>query len=348
MGTEFSHTVCALDNRFDAASRLNNDVAYTAMAGPSYKDTMRVVRLFYDHVRAQRPNLILTYNWGAIDGLLGSLCAHVCPIIHLEDGFGPDESTTLKRRRVLTRRVLLNRIHKTIVPSKTLSEIARQRFRVKESKVQYIANGVDIERFRPGNKTEARRSLGLDQTRILFGFVGQLRPEKNLPLLLKAFAAATLPSAALLLLGEGESESLLRKLVRDLNIEDRVTLTGLIKDPAPYLQAFDVFAMSSVTEQMPISLLEAMACALPAVCTDVGDTADILGGTANLVIAPGRVPEYAAALQRLAADENLRHQLGDANRTRCVENYSLNRMVEQHRDAYRTAVRGWRSPAAND
>ncbi len=342
-GAEFSHTVCALDNRFEAASRLNRDVVYTAMPGPSYKETLRVARLFYKRVRELRPDLVITYNWGAIDGLLGCLCAQVCPIIHIEDGFGPDEVNALKRRRALARRVLLNRIQQTIVPSETLLQIAKQRFGIQEVKLRYIANGVDIDQFIPGRLLERRQELGLDPLQTLFGFLGQLRPEKNLSLLLGAFAEANLPNASLLLLGEGASEGALKELVRNLGIKERVIFQGLVQDPVRYLQSLDVFVMSSATEQMPMSLLEAMACALPAVCTEVGDTAEMLGAEASsFVIPPGHVSGFAGALRTLANDENLRRRLGAENRTRCVERYSLNRMVSQHRETYLTAVQAWR------
>src|SRR5204863_2495984 len=101
-----------------------------------------------------------------------------------------DEASSLKWRRVLARRVLLNRIHMTIVPSQTLLDVAARRFRLRPDKVTLIPNGVDVAKFRPRREFEWRRACGIPDQAIVFGAVGWLRPEKNLQLLIRAFAAA--------------------------------------------------------------------------------------------------------------------------------------------------------------
>jgi glycosyltransferase involved in cell wall biosynthesis len=115
-------------------------------------------------------------------------------------------------------------------------------------------------------------------------------------------------------------------------------------DPAPCLAAFDVFALSSASEQMPLALLEAMASGLPAVCTDVGDCREMLGGGgAPAVVPPGDEAAYAAALAALAARAELRAALGAANRARCVERYPADRMVRAYASLYDEALRAGRS-----
>jgi len=118
-----------------------------------------------------------------------------------------------------------------------------------------------------------------------------------------------------------------------------VTFTGFLPDPSECYAAFDLFAMSSDTEQMPIALLEAMAAGLPALCTAVGDTAEILGNPGwPALVPPGNVDTYAGALKALYADAELRRQFGARNRTRCAQVYSLQRMVERYREVYRAAA----------
>jgi glycosyltransferase involved in cell wall biosynthesis len=114
-----------------------------------------------------------------------------------------------------------------------------------------------------------------------------------------------------------------------------------------YYQAFDVFVMSSVTEQMPMALLEAMACGLPAVCTDVGDTAQMLDTAAAPSLVPSsNLEAYTEALRAAAARPDWRMLAGTSNRARCVEHYSLDRMVQEYSALYRSAVASFKAPTA--
>jgi glycosyltransferase involved in cell wall biosynthesis len=112
-------------------------------------------------------------------------------------------------------------------------------------------------------------------------------------------------------------------------------------DPAPWYRMFDLFVMSSLTEQMPLVLLEAMASGLPALCTDAGDSAWMLDSPDLPAIVPrGDLPAYVAALKRWAADPELRREAGRRNRLRCEREFSLARMVEQWRAVYEDCLGG--------
>jgi glycosyltransferase involved in cell wall biosynthesis len=216
-----------------------------------------------------------------------------------------------------------------------LLEIALKTYRISPGKVTFIANGIDVNRFQPGRDFELRRSFGIPDNALLFGSSGHLRAEKNLSLLLRAFAQAGIPGARLMLLGEGPCRPELESLAHELSIADRVVFAGHIEDTRPYYAAFDVFVMSSVTEQMPMALLEAMACGLPAVCTSAGDTESILGEPA---ISKGDLAGYVEALRRIAADPQARAALGAKNRRRAEECYSSNRMVQEYERLYASAA----------
>ena len=107
--------------------------------------------------------------------------------------------------------------------------------------------------------------------------MGRLAPEKNLGLLLRAVAASGIAGVRVVLAGGGTCRAEWEALAADLGLGSRVIFPGFLADPASCYGAFDLFAMSSDTEQMPLALLEAMAAGLPAICTDVGDSAEILG-----------------------------------------------------------------------
>src|SRR5262245_11373168 len=120
----FSHTIMAMDGNFEAAPGLSERVRVTLRQPPRRRSSAIFPWLLARVVRQVRPDLVITYNWGSMDALVGARLASVAPIIHTEDGFGPDEAVSLKLRRVLARRVFLNTIHATVVGSRTLEDIA--------------------------------------------------------------------------------------------------------------------------------------------------------------------------------------------------------------------------------
>ncbi len=109
-------------------------------------------------------------------------------------------------------------------------------------------------------------------------------------------------------------------------------------DTAPYYGVLDLFAMSSDTEQMPIALLEAMASGLPALCTDVGDSAEILNAGAPEIAPRGDDAAWVTALRTLENDSALRQAAGQRNRERVERCYSLDLMIQNYYDLYRKAA----------
>jgi len=335
LGRSFAHRIISLDRNLDAARSLSSAVD-VVVEGPLEKPGPMAFRKI---AATHRPAAVLTYNWGAIEATLGARIASVCPVIHNECGFLSDEAHALLPRRVWTRRVLLNRIFRTAVTSGTMLNVARREFRLAPNKVQLIRTGVDVARFRPSTDRSARTRWNTDADAVLFGYLGGLRPEKNLSLLIRAFHAAAVPKSKLILAGEGACRAELEHLSKDLGVNDRVILAGHQPDPAGFLAALDVFVMSSLTEQVSNAQLEAMACGLPVICTAVGDSGELLGEAADgCVIASGDETAYTSAIARLGLDEAARETAGAANRIRAVKYYSKDRMVSEYGALFESAV----------
>ena len=335
----FSHTIMAMDGSFDASAGFSERVSVTLRHPPRRRSSAVYPWLLAAVVKKIRPDLVITSNWGSMDALVGARMASVAPIIHTEDGFGPDEARSLKLRRVIARRVFLNTIHTTVVGSRNLEDIALRRYRVNPRKLRFIPNGVDVERIRPGRAADWRRELGLPESAVVFGFLGALRAEKNLELLLGAFRDAQLPTARLVVVGQGPMRAAWEAAARELGLGSQVVFAGFVEDRVRALAGIDVFVMSSTTEQAPLALLEAMAAGLPAVCTDVGDTREILGAPQQEFVLPlGDRAGYAARLRELASSPELRARLGGANRERAVAEYSLARMVRNYLDLFDGAL----------
>jgi glycosyltransferase involved in cell wall biosynthesis len=340
MGPEVRHTILALLGNYDAREFIDRGIRVDCPEPPAKANIFRSVREFRTILGKYKPDLLLTYNWGSIDAVLSAWIAGVRPIVHHECGFGAEESVRLKTRRVLARRLLLRRAFAVAVTSRTLRDISIQQFKLPPDKVRWIRTGVDGERFRPGLSRDWRRQAGIGDEELLFGFLGGLRPEKNLGFLLRAFAAARTRNAKLALVGDGAERSQLEQTAREAGITERVLFAGRISDPSVCLAAFDVFVLPSCTEQTSNALLEAMACGLPAVATDVGDSRELLGDAGPPVLVPsGDLQAYTEALTVLAGNTELRGRLGAANRRRCLEQYPLERMIREYEALYEAAYR---------
>jgi glycosyltransferase involved in cell wall biosynthesis len=326
----------ALDANFDAAAGLENDPIFAFEAFPTVKSTfLSATNLIRARATLARlkPDLLLTYNWGAVEWALANRVCELCRHIHLESGFGPDESPDRQRwRRQTARRFLLAKCDKVVVPSLVLHNVATGVWQLPAAKVRYLPNGIDCHRFDTGPDRELLGRLGIPNTVLVVGAVAALRKEKNLPRLLRIFA--TLPrnvDARLLIVGDGPERPALERMAANLDISARVLFIGNLAKPERLLKRFDVFALTSDTEQMPNSILEAMAAGLPVVATDVGDVRRMLAKqNAEFVAAMQAEAALADRMLRLLQDPALRAAVGSANRERVHREYALESMVERY------------------
>ncbi len=330
------HTVVSLDGCFEARQRLapHTSVAFRPLDLPAY-NLLRSLGRVRGLIRSLSPDLLLTYNWGAIECALANRIAPLCRHIHFESGFGAEEGDGQLWRRNLLRRVALAKADRLVVPSRTLMAIAAGAWRVPASKLLHVPNGVDFTRYRgmPGQRDDsflAARGFGPMEPQVtVIGTAAPLRPEKNVGRLLRAFAALPERSPAVLVVaGDGTEMDTLRALAEELKIAERTCFLGHIDDVPAALRGFDVFALSSDTEQMPNSLLQAMAAGRPVAAVDVGDVRHILAPENRPLVVP-RDEEGALtqALSSLCADAGRRETLGRLNQQRARDAYSLESMV---------------------
>jgi glycosyltransferase involved in cell wall biosynthesis len=331
LGEDFSHRVIVLDDDL-AASALLDGVAEAAFEQfrPQKTSTLSAANIFGLRTRLKRAkaDILCTYNWGSIEAVLANAIGPRLPHIHFEDGFGPGESAGRQAlRRVWARRLLLRKAA-LVVPSRILEMVAVKRWKLPPANLWRIENGVDAERFRP---PPSKRGDG-----IAVGAVGALRPEKNFRRLIDAFShASSGVEAHLTLIGDGPEKEALARAAEESAAAGRIFLPGAVSAPEEAYRAFDLFALSSDTEQAPMAVMEAMAAGLPIVATDVGDIAAMASKENRPFITPlGDEDAYRAALGRLMRDHDARARLGAANRKKACEAFSLARMIERHRALY--------------
>jgi L-malate glycosyltransferase len=339
-GRRYRHTILAMDGNYACRERLaaGAPVEFAPLEvnkGEPLKNYWRFAR----RLREVRPDLLLTYNWGAVEWGLVNLLTGVCPHVHAEDGFNPDEVRGQKRRRVWARRLFLARVRKVVVPSRTLEKIARTVWQFPASRVIYIPNGVDLEKYARRSTQPINSQLTARQQALTVGTVATLREEKNIPRLIRVFLRATARGAGrpakLAIVGDGPEHGRLARQIEAENLSDQVSLLGHLDNPAGVMSAFDVFAISSDTEQMPLSILEAMASGLPVVGTDVGDIGEMVAPANRPYLAPATDEAgFARNLAALLADPDLRGQLGAQNRRRCAEMFDKREMFAAYGKLY--------------
>lgn len=321
----------------DPALKVGFPVDFPALTGrPFPRRLHKLAQAMLGH------DLVLTYNWGAMDAVLAhTLFADALklpPLVHHEDGFNTDEAVKLKTSRNWFRRIALWNAQALVVPSQRLEAIARKEWTVPRGKLYRIANGIPVEAYgKPCNPNALPRLIKREGERWL-GTLAGLRAVKNLPRLVRAFAALG-EEWQLVILGEGPERDAIRAEAARLGLAHRVHLPGFAPDPAKVVGLFDLFALSSDSEQFPISVVEAMAAGLAVVSPRVGDVEAMVAGQNRPYLSPpGDEGALGAALAALAADPALRQAIGAANQTRARAEYDEKAMIAAYRKVYAQAM----------
>ena len=287
-------------------------------------------------------DLVLTYNWGAMDAVMAHTlfgkALSLPPLVHHEDGFNQDEAAGLKPTRNWFRRIALGQAAALVVPSRRLERIALEQWQQPHWRVRRIANGIATAAYARKPRRDALPRIVKRPGELWLGTLAGLRPIKNLPRLVRAFAGLSEPWQ-LVILGDGPEREAIRAEALRLGLADRVHLPGFVADPAKVVGLFDLFALSSDSEQFPISVVEAMAAGLAIVSPDVGDVSAMVAEANRPYVTPaGDETALAAGLARLAADATLRADVGEANRGLAVAEYDEGAMIAAYRAVYGRAL----------
>jgi glycosyltransferase involved in cell wall biosynthesis len=322
--------IFAMDGRYDCRERLRDGLDITvADVLAKKRDTFGNRRRFRSYLKAHRPDLLVSYNWGSLEWSMANW-PRLVPHLHIEDGFGPEEADRQLLRRVWTRRLLLSN-SLLIVPSRTLERIALQIWRLSPTRVRYIPNGVDCQRF-GGAETAP---IDWPGTNPVVGTVAALRPEKNLHRLLSAFrlVSESVP-CRLLIAGEGEERGRLEEHAAALGVREDVKFTGHVERPEQIYAALDLFALSSDTEQMPTTVIEAMAAGLPVAAVDVGDVSHMVSAENRPFIADRNEASLANAICKLVQSRDLRARVGAANRVLAKTEFDEQKMTAAYAELF--------------
>src|SRR5918912_324335 len=322
--------LCPYESAFTATLRgLGCTVFITPLPGdPAWSSIQMAVELIrHRHVDLLHAHL---QNAHALAGIAGHLTrTPTVATVHTMN-FPPRELSVSR----------LTGTHSIVVCQETYAQALAMG--IPAERLMLIANGVDLDTYRPDRGGEKlRQAIGVATGVSLIGFVGRLEWDKG-PDKFVRMASRMLgqrPDVHFAIVGEGPMEDELTLMIERMGITDRVHMVGLWGNSEEVYPAFDVFVQTSRSEAMPLVILEAMACACPVVAIGVGGVAELVeAGSSGLLLNPGDWPGaespypgdwegVAGALLKLLAHPKRLREMGRAGRKRAQELFDIGRSV---------------------
>jgi glycosyltransferase involved in cell wall biosynthesis len=341
---EYQNEVISLTDRGPTAARIESlGVPVRALAMMRSMPNPLAIRRIAKILRRSRPHIV--HTWMYHSNLLGGLAAQAAGGIPVIWGIHHSkiDSRDTKRFTVWTVRACAwfsRQLPVRIICCANSSELAHIQLGYDPQKMEVIYNGIDIELFRPNPEARLalRSRLGVPEDTLLIGMAGRLHRHKDHK---NFFAAARLvhrefPDVHFVLCGEDvepENPKLSAEVADDL--QGCCHLLGLQRDMPAFYSGLDIAANSSLSEAFPLAVGEAMACGIPCVVTEVGDSPAMVGDTGRIV--PAQQPSLMASAWRelILAGAATRQTLGKAARERIVAHFSVMQFAQRYQALYR-------------
>jgi glycosyltransferase involved in cell wall biosynthesis len=246
-------------------------------------------------------------------------------------------------RNLKVQRFVWGRVDRVLSVSERLADRMARDVGFPRERIHTIRNGLDLAQWGAGDRARTRAALGATADDVLVLAVGRLVPVKNHALLLSAFAQArkNVTRGRLLIAGDGSLKTELEARIRSLGMEGDVTMLGERRDIPDLLAACDVFVLSSDSEGMSNTIIEAMAAGRPVIATDVGGNPELVAdGDTGLLVDRGNADAMASAMVALASDAALRERMGTAGRERACRDFGVTRMLQDYERMYLDVAAG--------
>lgn len=303
-------------------------------------DPMLVFRLGM-WLRRHHIDLVHTHNrmaliYGAPAGRMAGAA-----VVHTKHGYNPRRGT-----RLLAGNLSGKLVAGFVAVSEETAAVARERKEIAETRLHVIANGIELGQFHPNPaaRQRIRDELGIGPDACVIGTVGRVAKEKNHALLLRAVTPLLSSSVHVVFVGDGPLFTALQDQAQGM---PTAHLTGTRSDVADVLNAFDIFAMSSDTEGMPLVVLEAMATGLPIVSTNVGGIPNVVEeANTGFLVPAGDEVALRDRLARLVENRDLRRTFGQRAEKVANERYSATRMQREYLELYERVLAGRRLRSA--
>lgn len=313
---------------------INNDIKVLNMdkkAGIDFNLIFKLRKTLRDNnIRVIHTNNYSSWMYGALSAFL----LRNVKLIHTEHSIveGPP------RRYWLEKALSLMTDH-TIAVSESVKNGMVVKALINRNNITVIDNGIDTERYRPDEKKrkEARKALNIKPNEIAIGIVARLELVKNHALLIDAFEIVHSgnENVKLIIVGDGSIRTELEKRARALSANEKILFLGERKDIGYVMNALDIFVLSSLSEGMSLTLLEAMSSGLATVATAVGgNVSTIKDGETGVLVKSEDIQEMATTIEKLAQSEHERIRLGENARNKILKKYSETVMTNKYMELY--------------
>lgn len=307
--------------------------AIGARPGFDWRAAMRLARHFLD----SGTDIVHSHNERA--HYLSAFAGRAVRVpVHINTRHGIHPPTTW--RGMLRRRTMAMLSDAVVAVSSAVRDETVEMDRIPPSKLRIIFNGTDVGAERL-TRSEARHQLGLDDGAFVIGAIGRLAPEKDYASFIEAFdrARSRIPRLAAAILGDGPLSAELVEAARARGL-DGLRFYGYRRDAVALLPAFDVFVQPSLTEGISLSVIEAMAAAVPVIATSVGGNPEAIGnGEAGALVPPRDSEALTEAIVSLSRDSERRTRLADAGRRRAQSFFSIEATTRAYEALYLELVR---------
>jgi sugar transferase (PEP-CTERM/EpsH1 system associated) len=259
------------------------------------------------------------------------------PVLFTEHGrFYPDVSSAKRR---LFNRLLTSRHDRLVAVGGAVKQALVENEGLSAERIEVVHNGVASQRasLSAERRAQIRREFGVADGDFIILQVARLDPIKDHSTALKALAQTVgqEPRIRLVLVGDGPERPAIERQIADLRLRPSVTMLGQRSDVSELLAAADAFLLTSVSEGLPVTIIEAMATGLPVISTRVGGVPEVINdGDSGLLAPAGDATALAAAIVRLTRDAHLRTRLAENGRERVASRFSEEQMMQRYDDLY--------------
>jgi len=342
---QYDHELLSINNHREAAKWIK---VQNFKLIDFYKSDIRYVffKSLYTIIKARKPHILMTYNWGSTDAIWLGRLAGITKIIHNEHGFNVDEAIVLSPKRSLVRFFVYRMASKIVVVSSGLLSTMQNKFHLSHRKLVLIANGINTDFYTQNfsERERVRAVLGFENKDFVVGFSGRLDPVKNFSLMIEIFLQCLRNDShfKLLIIGDGPEKERIENLCKNANIQQHVLLVGKQAEVLPYLRTLDAFLLTSHSEQMPLTILEAMSVGIPVVASKIGEIPHMIDdGVDGFLVHSYMAPEiWSRILISIKHDDNYKC-IGIGARKKIRDKFREETMVNCYKTVLNQATQHW-------
>lgn len=330
MPPSYRISMCCYDSLGPLLKSISSSIEVIYLKRKSGFDLSYIMKLF-KVMRKKKIEIVHLHNRTAfIYGTIAARLAGIRNIIYTEHG----RTIKLTRKAKIAHRLMNRVLKKTVVVTRYLKEMLVEKEGFNPNKIIIIPNGIDGSKFMINKSTlREENDLSLKEEDKIIGIVARLDPIKNHKCLIGAMTLIEKeePKAKLLVVGDGPLKSTLIKKVKDRNLQETIYFLGEREDIPNILAGVDLFVLSSLSEGMSITLVEAMAAGLPIIATEVGGNPDLIDHGKNGILVPkGDENAMASAILKVLKNTKIARSLGAEARKKYESEYTLDMMVKKY------------------